>query len=684
MSTLADLIRAHQSNARALYAAPESDKTSAPGRYDATGSQRSPALDRRIEKLVARRRGTDVGMPDPMIPDVFDLEDLNDWLNGDWPPPPDTPDPPEPPEPPEPPDPPEPPEPPEPPLPVGYGTAYALHSGSISKTETGGATWANYAGSPSNPIGFSVNGDDAYVATSAGVFYGAGLRGWTELQFGSANIQIEGFRNGGFEGGMASWETVSGDSPRTGYVEHVIPSEGVSYLRRDWIIFTDGEFEVAQEVTLTPGEFSALAGSSLVFSGDIFGDGGTAELRIERDIEGQPYFRSGDKFDGDLVDSDPLEAIAITCSDIPDGATAARILWTHNITHGPNISNPYLISFSFRVDLNIGGAWIAWTHPTFTENAGTGPGNLSTGTLSNDRFRVAVSLQLTAVGSPGTINLRVPAGWRYPIDNNYAIWPDASSGGATEIIGIGAGWIPLASASGSEFTWNRVAATAASVPVAEIRCVIKATGTPADVYIDNCRLEIVSNDPGGVQPTAIGGDYVASSLQLYRMSPEGLTYFRTMEFAAEGIVDDGGLLVWGGSSIYIGDEGATYTLPAGILEAFNGPGGVILFMKTGEIWRRRNDPDYPGWDTLGNVGPAVDAAEGGGGYLAIGEGFLKTSGDLASWRVASPQSYGNRVISVGLKVLSWTEGAPALYWLDSTGWHLAGNLKAGIIDISTG
>jgi hypothetical protein len=701
MSTLADLIRAHESNPRALYAPEKSDLVSTPGHYEQTGSQRSPALDRRLEKLAARGLGDDLGVPPDDLDDMDDLEDLNDWLNDDWPqtPDPENPEIPDPEEPelpdPEDPETPELPVDPLPPVPTGL-QAYALHSGSISMSEDGGATWAHYTGSPTGPIGFSVSTQGFFVATATSVHYSADLLSWRELALPSENLQVAGFQNGSFEAGLSGWETISGDDPRTGYVAHVIPSDGASYLRRDWVYFTAGEFELAQEVTLKPDEIAALSGGGILeFSGDVFGDGGEAELRIEYFSPASLRFDGSMRFAGDLDDSDPLDEIQVSGSGLPTTATWTKLAFDHRVAR--TIGNPGTTiaeaRFFFRAWVRVGGTTHVYSHPQVAQyNIPIASANIRDG-----EFRKAFSVSLTSTTGPGAINIQVPAGWKYQIDARAnptgAGGYTASEGGfegAAITVGYGAGWLVLAQNSAAEYTWHRIAAVSASLPsgIAQIRCVIKATGSPADVYIDNCRLEIVRG-AGDLEVTAIGGDYVAANGALYKMSPEGLTFDRPLDFDPTGISDDGGLVAWGGGSIYLGGEGATYSLPQSIIRAFGDPTGAILFMSGGEAWRRRDDPDYPGWDTLGAPGVVADAEQIDGAWVVIGAdpsgeaGFVKSSANLATWRTASPRSYGcDRLFGGSMKVFAYKKGGARLFWFDSAGWHIAGDLPAGILDIS--
>lgn len=694
MSTLADLIRAHQANPRTLYVAPETDKTSQPGSYDQSASQRSPALDRRIEKQLARRLGEDRGLDPDDLDKIDDFEDLNDLLNGDDPdlPDPDDPEIPDPEDPdlPDPEDPETPDLPVEPPI-MGYGTAYALHSGSISKTDDGGAKWANFTGSPADPIGFSILGDDAYVATATGVFYGDALSGWRELSLGNPNIQISGFANGGFEGGLAGWETIDGDSPRTGWLPTILPTEGNDYLRRDWVTYTDGEFTLAQTVTLTPAEIAALGSGTLQFSGDVWGAGGAAELRIEAFRSRTLMPDADDVIFGSYRSSSTIKQLEISCSDTPEISTTAQISFVHDIDWpNYNPSGRIDLSMSFRVQLGGSGGAPVYTSSVISQTDVL----VADAIIQGGEFRQDATFTLTGPAG-GTITITVPAGWRYPI-----LIPQGLGHGSTStnsqygLVAYGTGWQVLGQASSSEILWNRVSASAGSIggSTSQVRCVIEVTGSPADAYVDNCRLEII-RDSVAPEVQAIGGEYVSINSSLYKMSPTGLTHVRGLEFSPDGIDDNGSsVIAWstGDYCIYIGDEDATYTLNQPFVEVISDAGGALVFMSSGEIWRRRNDPDYPGWDTLGTLsGPTVDIASADGAYIAISDpaidlGSLRTSRDLASWRIVSTESYGNRVVSMGMTVMTWTTGSPQVYWFDTSGWHTVGNLKAGIIDISTG
>lgn len=690
MSTLADLIRAHERDPRGLYKPEVSERVSAPGHYKDTASQRSPALDRRLERDAARETFDKLKDPRGLDPDdrdkIDDFEDLNDILQGRDPDlrDPEIPDP-EVPELPDPEDPDTPDLPLEPPFVVDGLSAYALHPGAISLSDTGGATWTHYPGAPSAPIGFSVLDGGFYVATSSSVSYSDDLRTWRELPIlGDRNLPISGFSNGGFEGGLGSWDVISMLSPTTGFVDHVLPSEGVSYLRRNWIAFTDGEFEIAQEVVLTPAEMAAVAdGGALSFSGDVFGDGGTAELRIERNVTGLPYFRATDRLLGDGQDSDLLSLISMIGSeDLPDNVTGAKILFNHLVSFG---GGDYNVGLTFSIFLRIDNQWQEWTHDRVNQS----DVSASQAIIRSGKFRRDYSLTLTHPTLPGTINLGVPNDWRHNVD----FWAAGPQGNWSQTfgfldssaftIGWGNGWITMASANRSEFTWGRIAAEVGPVPTDELRCVIKVTGSPAEAYVDNCRFEVV-RDPEAMAVTAIGGGRVAVNGSIYRMSPEGLEFERALEFDPTGIASDGSI-VWGGDSIFIAGEEQTYSLSHGITEAFSDPAGAIVLMSSGEVWQRRNDPEFPGWDTLSSDRSIVDMVQVGGAWFSVtDDGSIAVTQDFSSWTPTPDADIEGELslAAIGQTLVVYTKGQSWFCWLKNKGWNFGGSLRLPILDFS--
>lgn len=695
--TLASLIRQHALNPKVIHQVPETERESAPGRYDQTGSQKSPAIDRQLEKETAKTKGKNEGFDPDDLDDIDDLGDLQDLIDdkktdptsgdpGETPTEPldpnlpdkddpyaDDPD-------------------VEVPSPIEKLRAMLLHDGSISYSHNGGASWKEYD-SPNDPIGFAVTSEGIYVAQDDAIHYSPNLvDGWTELSVPSTSRPIAGFANGSFEAGITGWDLLSGIEPHATWLEHVIPTDGENYLTRDWLFFTSsGAFEVAQAVELTPTEMAAIGQRYLSFSADVFCESGSVELRIERNVDGMPFFGPADRIYADQVNSGFLHEISMTASDLPDSVTAARIAFDHSITYplAHNINGPHDIRFYFRIFLRIDDQWKTWAHMGYyAEDVPHGEGIIRLG-----QFREPYSAVLTSSEYPGTITLQVPVGWKYPIDN-YAggggPHDRTSSPGYSDTfsdpIGWGTGWVQIASNSGSEFAWNRIAADVYSLPSSEIRCVIKGTGSPADVYIDNARLDLVEL-PIGVTVTAIskgddGSAYAAVNGYLHRLHPTGMTRIDNgWTISPTGL--NGSAVGWEGSTIET--DGGTIEAPGAVRDVLTGPNGLIVTTESGEIYHRTGDI----WDNPfgGPIDGQICYEPMRGIFMLFDNaGYLSVSRDGSGWENAwrLPGGYSGEfhTATIGRRVLIWVRDRPMVWWLDSNACRLGGSAPAGILDIS--
>ncbi|WP_265499548.1 hypothetical protein [Paracoccus beibuensis] len=280
---MAALIRAHERDPRTLYQAPKSDRESAPGRYDKTASQGSPALERRAIRDGARS----LAPMYPQIPmeawdDIYDYDDIQSYLDGLADPditPPDVPEvdlplvpSPEFPE--------------TPPVdmpPVAGERLVVLHDGSVSLSEDGGDGWKHISGAPASPLGLSApNGAPVIVATANAVYRSIDLASWLDIsELGVSEVEIP-ILNGDFEDYTNGWDYVSGDSPRTRSTTQPAQRLGsTSYLTRDWVTGDNsGNFEISQRVLLSEGA------RKLKLTGAAYTEiGATATIGLRGEIE---------------------------------------------------------------------------------------------------------------------------------------------------------------------------------------------------------------------------------------------------------------------------------------------------------------------------------------------------------------------------------------------------------------
>lgn len=693
--TLASLIRQHAMNPKVLYQVPETERESAPGRYDQTGSQKSPALDRRVEEEAAKKKGEDMGLDPGELEDIGGFDDLQDLVDDRSTDPGRDPD--EPSDPPAPLDPnlptPQPPTDPNPPVTppdeIPGLRVVILHDGSISYSSDGGVDWRQFD-APGDPIGFSITSQGFFVATDDAIHYSPNLySGWTELTAPNEYVQIAGFAGGDFDGGWSSWTKISGYDPWTGVVDHIAPPSGSgSYLGRDWIIFSNGEFEIGQLVNLTTAELSALADGVLSLSADVYSEGGTAELRIEKYRSSTLLVGVADRFDGQVVDSDPLDWTMIETIGTPgySGTRTARLQFDHAITWNQNFQSKSLTdptniiawtSFRFAIRLGPDSSYPVYTHAAITQsNVQANSANIRSG-----RFRKSFVLTLTSSTGPGSIKLHIPAGWLFPIDG-YGTWTGASSSGIAYLYApYGSDWQILAQASGGSSEWDRIAAVAETIPsfYSQLRCVIKGTGSPADVYIDNARLEIVK--PSGLmEVTAIEGNRAVIDGYMYSLSPTGLSRGGGLLLPATGLAEDG--TYWTGSEIVFPGASAPVSPQAGSIVQYIGDSTIVT--GAGSIAKRSGN----GWDTLSAVPAGSRVFRAMNGYLAIAQdGTTKASRSLTGPWTAAPAMTGSYsgtrgMISLGGRLFGYIEGMSIIWWLNGNVWRAAGAAPAGILDIS--
>lgn len=686
--TLASLIRQNQLNPKSIYAAPESDRESAPGEYDKTGSQRSSYLDRLEEKQAARDAGDDAGLTPDELDDIEGWDDLKDILDdkatdptkGD---PDETPSDPLDPSIPD----PDQPDTEEPevvaPPAIPDLRAYALHSGSISYTSDGGATWREYD-APVNPIGFAVTKQGIYVARSDGIHYSQNLDGWTELTLPDATKDL-GLVNGSFESGITGWKLISGIEPRATWFPHVLPTDGENYLTRDWLFFTNsGAFEVGQDVTLSDDDLAQLGETYLSFSADVFCESGSVELRLEKYGKSTLLIRDTDVIEGSYRNSDPLSHLTIVCSGTPNITATAQISFTHDIDW-PNYNPSGRIDLSMSFQVRLG---VIYGAPVYNSNVISQTDVLVADAIIRDgAFQRDATFTLTG-SSGGTITITVPAGWRYPI-----LIPQGLGHGSTSInsqfglVDYGTGWTTIASASGSDYSWNRLAADVYALTSPQIRCVIRGIGTPADVYIDAARLELVGL-PVSPHVTAIsvedGSAFAAINGKVYRLSPDGMTRIANgWPIYVEGLL--GASIGWEGSTIVTPDE--VLTAPGNVSQVFKGSSsGLVVTTTGGELYRRIKG----GWDNpfAGPMYGSLCYDPLRDGYVFFSEyGDIVVSYDASSWKnliMKLPGGYNGprKSAAVGLRVFIWIPGREMVWWWDPHSLRLGGSAPAGIIDIS--
>lgn len=711
--TLASLIRQHQLNPKTLYLVPETGRESAPGRYDQTGSQKSPALDRRVEKEAAKTTGEGMGLDPDELDDVDGFDKLQDVLDdkltdptgGDP-----TENPTEPLNPflPDPDDPNE--DPPDaiPPDAIPGLRVYALHSSSISYSNNGGATFREYD-APVGAIGFAVTREGVYVATHDGIYCSTNLQNWTELEVAGDGVPISGFQNGGFESGLSGWDLVTGIEPWTGTVEDIEPTEGSSYLGRDWIVFSNGQFVIQQEVALSPSEVIALEkGAALRLSADAWADGGAqAQISVSgvparpevndfsfsgpasggvgaqfvadgfATIAGRSLNLRGEVLSassGSTIGPSPYGGFLVQSTG---GTSAVEIafqtIYADNGMpyYGPlsimltdidkvgsiaeSISIPAVTSYHLPA-----GSTVAVSGTTFTGTQLNDPGDVGGSVLIHIDSAASFNASFTGGAQSGLI-------WYAPSSDDPR--PDD--------------YVPLIVASRSAPGWERIIAEGAVGAYEHLRVLVAGEGSPADVYVDNMKLELMLPAGGSAEVTAIGkgsgGVQAAINGNLYKLLPGGMRFSRALSFDAEEI-DDG--VVFGGNKIIFG-VGEPVTAPGSIAQYL---GDRTILTTGGSIHQHEDGDDV--WHELSEVAAGSRVFRAFNGYLAFGDdGSAQGARSLSGPWESVPRFTGTYVgtrglITIGGRLFGWIEGRSILWWLNGNVWRAAGSASAEILDIS--
>ncbi|TCO69008.1 hypothetical protein [Rhodovulum euryhalinum] len=174
------------------------------------------------------------------------------------------------------------------------GDLLAVHPGAVSVSDDCGATWTKYNDAPGSPLSVSAQRSSTVIASGGKAYRSVNYQDWTPLQLESEFTAEVPLVNGDFEtGGLDGWTLVAGDEPRVLDTSQPPQRPGSShYLSRDWVVFTDGEFELEQNVVIPSNGVVQL-------SADLFAEPGaiaTVELLGRSTlpvIHGSPQFSGG-------------------------------------------------------------------------------------------------------------------------------------------------------------------------------------------------------------------------------------------------------------------------------------------------------------------------------------------------------------------------------------------------------
>lgn len=549
MNTLAQLIRRHEQGDRTLYLPQTSERESAPGQYERTARQRSPALERRETREAARDMALDrfPGISPEDLEAIDDWEDLQDYIDGTLDPPavPDT----TPPEVPL----PTTPSPPEFPTltpvnpPATLDVLTVLMDGRIAHSTDGGATWREYTTSPAAPVGLSAGGGAVVVATATELSESSDFAAWTTIPLVGYEGEEIPIINGDFEGGstisqaIAGWDYVSGDSPRVRSTQSPPQKEGSThYLTRDWVIAGTGNFEIAQNVDLTQWQ-----GGNVELSADLWVESNaSAVISLEVQSPGELALLGG------VSSVSQMDAGESTTVNSPVACDNALLTLESEQTTG------FFSVFGNRVSWNwpLGFAWGLWRwdfrdasndpvavsgrtrfelvadeRVDVVETDGTTSWEITSGpgTISNGGARVNATGNTEAVltvSNATFLRLRI----RQQADGDR-------SPGFLYIYGQPQGVSTIAAVSEStDGAWHRPSSTGtipSNATTATLR--ISATGTPADAYIDNVGLTaetpIGVADIRAIAPRPNGGTSLIEDDRILRYKGSKLTTDRGVQ-----------------------------------------------------------------------------------------------------------------------------------------------------------
>lgn len=675
--TLSSLIRQLQKEGRTIYAAPVSERVATPGKYDETGSESSPSLHRYVEKQAAKKLGDDLGVDPDDLKGVDDFKDLNDLLNDDKKKPKPKPDYPTPPIP-VPPLPPEvtvPPTPPVEPPPATAGLiVYVLHDGSVSYSDDGGASFTPYD-AISDPIGWAVTGHGVYIANSGAAYFSANLDSWALLTVPAyeETTPLGDFQNGSFESGLSGWETVSGYEPRTGLSSWpILPTDGDAYLFRDWVTpWGSGDFAIEQHVTVDASELTAMDhGAMFRVSADMWTENGaTAEISL---VAPSGYYTlNGTTFGGAVASSGAITSWSFSGSGgAPDGAGTLRFTYSFaNIGASSTIEK-----CEVQVYLDVGDE--TFTHQKIVQsNVSSAASNLLGGYVQH-----ALILELS--GGTGSYQIIIPAGWKHPISAAPNTGGAVSSADETMDVTVVASEVPLGSVSRSGRIWETESFISSLAGLTgdatSITIKVSGSGSPADVFVDNIRMELVVSTDAALELDAFGGGatggFAAAGGALYQCSPSALTRVRGLSMTPDHIDATGSYISEGIHIAQVG--GSQVSLPAGVRRLYQG----AALLENGEVYSLDGSPLYTGETAM------IDILPDNGGWWVLQDAgdyvVVKATRDWSTFH-STPLAmiHGNRLAKMGQLLVVYTEGDGVFAYLTSAGWWRAA-LPSGILEIA--
>ena len=713
MNTLASLIRAHERDPRVLYVAPRSERESAPGRYDSTASQRSPALERREEREAARGMGKDLFGDDFDPSDIRDYDDLQDRVDaihdGELEPTPDVPAENLPLEQPEGVDPADA-EPKQVP-PVEGVQVYALMDGRLAYSPNGGAQFKLLDGTPPNPIGISAPNDGPIViADEKDAHWSRDLATWTK-----ANLPLDPAAglpliNPDFENRLDGWEFVSGTIPTTIGLKPPKVAKATNVLTRDFTAGGTGAFTIRQTVDLDAlGEVAHDTAHGYIQA--FVPEGSEIELTV-RAISTYKVFTNDPSVvlnAGLYQQSSPVRDLRITgYSDFLPQEGELEVYANLHLDGQGRLEGEQL-----RVEYEGWKGEISWD--AFWDRDGPPHTQMfreaSPGVLETAR---EIVLQFNKSGSP-SCSVVIPEGWRPPLtdysdefgfgrdetfynDGNH----DEIDVEPVEVREVVEAKVLTDPERADE--WQEITTSVAATDASELEIEIASRGSPADGLADDVRVTLVADDPRPLIHDLVRDSGRGTIL----LREDDLIHYRggESEILEDGLEDawqhlepvEGGVVSWSGSSVLIrsGEELLYKTLPGAIDHVTGAQDGHMAVLKDGRLILIGDEEITP-LDRFVADGTTITFVESWGGHLLInaygGAEFSKDDGETWIDVHGLPNSAGAEIwtniqivsISSG-RIFLLTPGASHVWWREKgidKPWNLSPKFPAPIIEIAT-
>jgi hypothetical protein len=595
------------------------------------------------------------------------------------------------------------------------GNLVALHSGAVSLSQDCGSTWRVLsAGVPQGAKQFSTLavGGTALVTDAGSAWFSDNLQTWARILIGAEVAEALPLVNPDFESGdFAGWDVRDNAAPVVSASTAPSQRPGSShYLARDPAAADGGTYTLAQDVEATPGD------AKVRLSTDVYAEAG-AEVELQLTAPGSTQGFVGFAFEGHAsigaggvytVPSSFRKANGSILSstwrvmEIPDENSAyiqrvagggLRFYSTTRATNNgkPNgefvleVSFPEPVSGEFEIqDLDIQGG-------------------------IRDRIRfVGIDGSIDATPSAGTFTITPPhyyaegAGCALRVSLTdcriFQIGFVGYAGGQTINFVPQASQRAAASALSDQASgdWHRISCEIAGGAVGAYEVRVTGRGSPANAYIDNIRLDLVStrNEAAGAIARDLAGKrhVIATADSLHARSGAGLEYLAPAPIPAARLAAHGDILILSsGDDIRASrDGGKTFeaiTAPAPVSHVIAHPEPVAV-CEDGSILRLTEGG--PEAATKLSAGVSLLWSSRYSKWIATtAAGGVQHSTDLISWSSFKSQPIGGTAARRSFaaesgRLIGYGLSSKDIFFSDAPadGWKLSRSLTLGVLDIS--